>query len=386
MSQYDLLIAGSGFVGSIVARLAASHGKKVLLFERRAHTGGNMYDYRTEGILVQKYGPHVFHTYNAQVRKFLSGLWHWDEFTLKTRASIKDKLTPCPFNFKTVDDFYSAEDAETVKSHLQEYYGNVETVSIVEMLECDDTVVREYANFLFENDYRPYTAKQWGISPKEIDISVLKRVPVRLSYIDRYFDDPWQVLPQGGYTVFFDKLLESSDIEVHLNEDILTHLTLEENGGMFFDGAEISMPVLYTGPLDELFDCCLGKLPYRSVRFDFQTLPVNSYQETPCVVHPTADALTRVTEYTKLSLPERGGGYNHTVICREYPAEYGSEDGKEPYYPILTKHSQDIAERYKLLARKYQNLYLCGRLADFCYYNMDQAVAKSLDLYGILKL
>jgi UDP-galactopyranose mutase len=385
MPKYDLLIAGSGFVGSTVAYLAASHGKKVLLFEKRAHIGGNMYDYNLEGIFVHKYGPHVLHTCNAQVEKFLSDLWRWKEFTLKVRSSIKDRLTACPFNFKTIDDFYSAKDAETLKNRLRERYGNVETVPILEMLECDDSIIREYATFLFENDYKPYTAKQWGISPDEIDVSVLRRVPVRLSYIDRYFDDPWQVLPQGGYTAFFNKLLTSPNIEFRLNEDILTHLTLEENGRLLFDGFNVDMPVLYTGPLDELFGYCLGKLPYRSLRFDFQTLPTESYQETPCVVYPMADAFTRITEYTKLP-SQSVEGVRNTVICREYPLAYDSKDGKEPYYPILTKLSQDAAERYKILGKKYKNLYLCGRLADFRYYNMDQAVAKSLDLYESLTL
>jgi UDP-galactopyranose mutase len=313
----------------------------------------------------------------------LSGIGKWDEFILKSRSEIDGKLTPCPFNFKTIDDFYAKEESEILKERLKDYYKGFDKVSIVEMLECSDAIIRSYATFLFEKDYRPYTAKQWGIDPKDIDISILKRVPVRLSYVDCSIDDPWQALPRGGYTVLFAKLLGTPGIDIRLNADILPHLKFSADGKVFFDGEELDIPIVYTGPLDELFECRFGRLPYRSLLFDFETLPVESYQEAPCVVYPMAKGFTRVTEYTKLPY-QNGRGL--TVICKEYPVEYKFDNTQEAYYPVLIKESRGKSVQYKEFAKKYKNLYLCGRLADFIYFNMDEVVLKALTLFRKLPL
>lgn len=379
--KYDLIVAGCGFSGAVIAHLAAKRGDRVLLVEKRGHIAGNMYDYVDEaGILVQKYGPHSLHTNHARVRAFLSGLWEWEPFILRARAMIRGRATPSPFNLKTIDDYYAPDRAGQLKERLKAVYGDAKKTTIVELLESPDPVIREYAQFLFEEDYRPYTAKQWGIAPETLDVSVLKRVPVRLDYTDAYFDDDWQVLPKKSFTAFFERVLDLPGIELRLRTNILDHLSLDsESGTLSFDGQTAGVPVVYTGPLDELFGCCYGSLPYRSLRFEWKTLDMDSFQETPGVAHPKAEGFTRITEYTKQP-PQDGHG--RTTIAVEYPAPY--QPGGEAYYPILTEQSQQLAARYRALAKRFPHLYLCGRLADFKYYNMDEAVLRALELFEML--
>lgn len=377
--KYDIIIAGCGFAGATIAYLAARSGKRVLVVEKRGHIAGNMYDYVDDaGILVQKYGPHSLHTDREDVYEFLSSVGAWKEHILKARVMIDGQCTPSPFNFKTIDQYYPADKAGKLKDRLVEYYQGAKKVTIVEMLECRDPMIREYAEFLFEKDYRPYTAKQWGISPEELDISVLKRVPVRLDYTDGYFDDKYQLMPEKSFTAFFEKLLEDEKIEVRLHTDALKLLAFHENGVLEWEGECLDVPFVYTGPLDEMFGLKFGKLPYRSLWFDWQTHPVDSYQEASGVAYPMAEGYTRITEYKKLPVQDVPG---KTTIAVEYPAVYGSEKGKEPYYPVLTEESQNMYQKYQECARQVKNLYPCGRLAEFKYYNMDQVVARAMSVY-----
>jgi UDP-galactopyranose mutase len=380
--KYGVIIAGSGFAGSTAAYKAAERGLRVLMFEKRTHLAGNAYDYVADsGILVHKYGPHVINANEERVIKFLEDLWTWDRFILRGRSVIDGKQTPCPFNFKTIDDFYPKSEADALKERLKNHYGDSGKVTIVDMLECGDAAIKGYANFLFEKDYRPYTAKMWGIQPEGIDANVLKRVPVRLSYDDRCTDGAWQALPRGGFTAFWGKLLGSPNIDVEINSDILPHLEFTGDGKILFDGDVLDIPLIYTGPLDELFGCRYGRLPYRSLRIDFQTLPTPSFQETPIVVHPEAEGYTRITEYSKIT--SRVEVHEKTIISIEYPTRYDHEIN-EPYYPILTGDSGKTACRYRHLARKYPMLRLCGRLAGFRYLNIEEAISSALDIFDEL--
>lgn len=378
--KYDVIVAGCGFSGATIAHLAAEKGMRVLMLEKRPHIAGNMYDERNEaGILVQRYGPHSFHTNRKEIYDFITSIGEWEPYILRARAMIDGVATPSPFNFTTIDQFYPAQEAEELKARLLAACDGREKAPILELLESKDPVVREYAEFLFEKDYRPYTAKQWGIAPEELDISVLARVPVRLSYVDRYFDDTYQLMPVGGFTAFFERLLDHPEIEIRLHTDILEHLSLEqESGRMLFDGEALTIPVVYTGPLDELFSLSEGRLPYRSLSFDFQTLPQKSYQETSGVAHPMAEGFTRITEFTKLPYQEVG---EKTAIAVEYPERYGSERGREAYYPILTADSQRMYQTYREKAAAFPGLYLCGRLAEFQYYNMDDAIGRAIAVF-----
>ncbi len=375
--KYDVLVVGCGLSGAVCARQLAGLGKKVCILERRGHIGGNMYDYiQKDGILVHQYGPHTFHTDRSDLYEYVCRYSGWKKFRLTCGAVIHGKYTPVPFNSETIGIFYEAARADGIKQALEQAYPGRKTVGILELLRHPDRQIREYAQFLYENDYRPYTAKQWGIPPQEIDPSVLKRVPVRLDSRTGYFDDRYQVMPEKSYTAFFESLLNSPGIDVRLHTDARDLISLDSGcGQILFDGSVYEGCVIYTGPLDELFQMRYGALPYRSLRFEWVTRQVKSCQAAPVVAYPQAEGYTRITEYTKLPVQDAG---NRTVYAIEYPVPYQEGTHNEPYYPVLTAESKEQYQKYRKLADGYDNLYLCGRLADFQYYNMDQALEKAL--------
>lgn len=377
MIQYDAIVIGCGLSGAVIARKLAEKNQKVLIWDRRNHIGGNMYDYVNEdGILVHMYGPHTFHTNKKELFDFMCKYSEWDEYKLTCGAEIDGKYTPTPFNFQTVDDFFSKEKAEAIKDAIEKAYPNQTTATVLEMLNHEDDLIREYANFLFEKDYSLYTAKQWGISPSEIDPSVLKRVPLRFNYEIGYFDDEYQFMPKISYTNFFDNILNCENITVELGVDALDRVQLDENSGMIrVDGCVHDGVLVYTGAIDELFGCRYGKLPYRSLRFEWKTENKKSYQEAPVVAYPQANGYTRITEYTKLPLQNVG---EKTTYAVEYSLPYKVGEMNEPYYPVLTEESQKLYEKYKKDCERYCKLFLSGRLADFRYYNMDQALERAL--------
>lgn len=374
---YDFIIAGAGLSGSVFARIMAEQGHHVLILERRNHIAGNAYDEKNEaGILIHKYGPHIFHTNDEDVYQFVNRFSEWIPFKLKCEVEMCGKSTPSPFNFKTIDQFYEPEKASLIKQSLRLAYPDHVIVTVVELLNSDNTLIREYAQMLFDNDYSLYTAKQWGISPSQIDVSVLKRVPVRLDYESMYFTDKYECMPQCGYTEFVKNMITHPNITIRTNADALDMVTLNENS-LTFDGLNVNPDChfVYTGPIDRLFDYKFGELPYRSLRFDYQTLPKDSFQNAPVVAYPQVKDYTRITEYKKLPVQEIPG---KTTIAVEYPIQYNLKDGTEPYYPIPTETNSKIYQQYLSAAAKYSNLILCGRLAEYKYYNMDQAIASVL--------
>lgn len=376
--MYDAIVVGCGLSGATVARyLAEKLNRKVLLLERRNHIGGNMYDYReAHGILVHKYGPHTFHTKKRKLYEYVCQYAEWEKYILTCGAVIDGRYTPTPFNFQTVDDFFEAKQAEKIKDAIRREYAGQNSATILDMLNHQNCFIRQYATFLFEKDYSLYTAKQWGISPQEIDPSVLKRVPVRFSYDIGYFDDEYQFLPKISYTDFFVKLLKHPNIEICLNYDFLEHVDLQE-GTILFEKKRFNGMIIYTGAIDELFDCKYGRLPYRSLRFEWKTNDIKSFQEAPVVAYPQADGYTRITEYTKLPVQDVGEITGYAV---EYPLPYKRGVKMEPYYPVLTEESKQMYNIYKKEAQRFSNLHLCGRLADFKYYNMDEALENALGL------
>lgn len=380
MSNYDVIVVGSGFSGSIIAnRLAVEKNKKVLVVEKRDHIAGNMYDYvDNKGIRIQKYGPHTFHTNIEKSYEFLTKFCRLEKYKLKCEAVIDGISTPSPFNFKTIDQFYSTEDSEKLKKKLVDYYKN-DRATVLEMLECKDNDIKSYAEFLFEKDYSLYTAKQWGKKPEEIDPSILKRVPVVFNYRDTYFNDKYEGIPEEGFTKVFEKMLDHENITVKLNTDALKNIKIDDvNGNVSYLGEII--PIIYTGPIDQLFNYKYGKLPYRSLEFEYKYYNKKSFQNVAIVAHPADVPYTRITEYTKLPYQEVG---ENTVIAIEYPFEYDKDSvkGNEPYYPVLTEESQNQYKEYLKYSGKFKNLTLCGRLADFKYYNMDQVIERALNVY-----
>ncbi len=375
----DVIIVGCGLTGSVIARELAEQGKKVEIWERRNHIGGNMYDYKDEyGILVQKYGPHAFHTNNRAVVDYITRFDKWQDFHLACRAEIDGVETPSPFNFQTMDDFYSEVDVRVLKEHIKAEFGNRETATVTEVLNCSDPLVSSYARFLFDKDYSLYTAKQWGISPAEIDPSVLARVPLRFSYTDGYFEDEYQLMPAISYTNFFEKLLGHPNISVKLGIEALEHLKVKEDdyATLFLDDERLDIPVVYTGALDELFGCVEGRLPYRSLRFEWKHEDRDNFQTAAVVAYPQTEGYTRITEYKKLPPQDVSG----TTYAVEYPLPYFSGEVNEPYYPVPTEESKKQYAKYCDMAGKIKNLIPCGRLADFKYYNMDQALERALEV------
>lgn len=370
----DCLVVGCGLCGAVIARHLAEQGKRVTIWERREHIGGNMYDYIDEhGFLVQKYGPHTFHTKKKDLYDYICRFEQWQGYKLTCGAVWDGKYTPTPFNFTTIDTFYPAKQAASLRKKLRSAFAGREFATVVEVLEHPDPDIRAYAEYLFQNDYAPYTAKQWGVSPGEIDPSVLKRVPLRFSYDEGYFDDPYQVMPVHSFTRFFENLLDHPNIEVKLGVEALEHLKVRD-GKLLLGGRETYFPVVYTGALDELFGCVYGRLPYRSLRFEWKHTERDSVQPAPVVAYPQEAGYTRITEYKKLPVQD-GPGSSYAV---EYPLPYRDGEALEPYYPVLTSQSQKQYDKYKALADQLPNLLCCGRLADFKYYNMDQALEKAL--------
>lgn len=373
-SKYDIVVVGCGLTGGVIARRLAEAGKHVLILERREHIGGNMYDYTDErGLLVQKYGPHAFHTTKKELYDYMCRFEEWNEYKLTCGAFIDGKCTPTPFNFQTIDDFYSPNEAEELKAHIRAAFGDRLTATVIEVMSHSDPLISGYAKFLFEKDYSLYTAKQWGISPSEIDVSVLERVPLRFSYDVGYFDDEFQVMPKHSFTRFFYNLLDHENITVELGVNALEHIKIV-GSEIKINGMTTQIPVVYSGALDELFEYKFGELPYRSLRFEWKYANSDSIQDMPTVAYPQAESFTRITEFKKLPVQKvRGSSY-----AVEYPLKYNHLENTEPYYPVLTEDSRKQYAKYRDLADTIKGLYCCGRLGDFKYYNMDQALEMAL--------
>jgi len=376
----DCIIVGTGFCGSVIARKLAEQNKKVLILERRNHIAGNMYDeIDSNGILVQRYGPHIFHTNHSEVFEFITKYDTWIDYHLNCAVDLDGIISPSPFNFKTIDLLYTEKEAKILKDQLGVYYYGRETVTILDLLNCNDETIKRYAEKLFEMDYRPYTAKQWGIPPEEIDSSVLKRVPVRLNYTNGYFDDAYQVLPQNGYSYFFKNLLKHKNIEVLINTDALNFIKIdEEKKEILFEDKPINILVVYTGAIDGLLGYKYGELPYRSLVFDYRTKNIESFQKVPIVAYPKADGYTRITEYKKLP-PQTIPGL--TTVAYEYPLPANKSENNEPYYPIITDTNLSLYNKYLFDLNNIPNLFLCGRLADYKYYNMDAAIMRAFEVF-----
>lgn len=375
----DYIIVGSGFAGATIARMLAEAEKKVLIIEKRNHIAGNMYDELNEnGILIQKYGPHIFHTNDEEVAQFVKKYHKWNPFNLKCSVYMENKFTPSPFNFKTIDDYYSINKASEIKEALLTEYGTKKLVTIVEMLNSKNEIISEYAKFLYQKDYSLYTAKQWGISPNDVDINVLKRVPVLLSYEEGYFSDKYQMMPEGGFTAFFHKLIDHENIQVELQTDF-KNLFKIINNRIIYNGCIINIPIIYTGALDNLFDYKYEVLPYRTLNFKYETFLMDSYQDAPVVAYPEVSDYTRITEFKKMSLQIKE---NITTIAKEYPSQYVVNKlvKSEPYYPIVNEENKKQYMLYKNEANKINNLYLCGRLAEYQYFNMDQVIKNAIQL------
>ncbi|MEO6092908.1 MAG: UDP-galactopyranose mutase [Novosphingobium sp.] len=355
---YDVMVVGAGFAGSVMAeRLATQLNKRVLVVDRRPHIGGNAYDRHDEaGLLIHQYGPHIFHTNSAEIFDYLSQFTAWRPYEHRVLAKVDDMLVPIPINRTTINALYKLElttDAEA-ESFLA---SRAEPVATIETSE--DVVISAVGRELYEKFFRGYTRKQWGLDPSQLDKSVTSRVPTRTNTDDRYFGDRFQAMPAEGYTRMFERMLDHPNIDLLLGVDYA-----EVRSAYAHDH------LVFTGPIDEYFDYRFGKLPYRSLRFEHETLEQEWSQPVAVVNYPDPEVpYTRITEYKHLT----GQQHPRTSITREYPQADG-----DPYYPIPREENQALFKRYETLARNEPGTTFVGRLATYRYYNMDQIVGQAL--------
>jgi len=356
--KYDYLIVGAGFAGSVMAeRLASQLNKKVLVVEKRNHLAGNAYDeYDEHGILVHRYGPHIFHTNSKEVFDYLSQFTDWIPYEHRVLAKIGNELYPIPINRLTINKLYNLN--LSTDDEVKDYFESVRDKRFP-ILNSEDIIVNQVGKDLFDKFFKHYTKKQWNLEPKELSPSVCGRIPVRTNDDCRYFTDKYQIMPKDGYTKMFEKILNHKNIEVILNTDYKSILDK-----IRFD------KMIYTGPIDYFFDYKFGKLPYRSIRFEFKNYENILMQESAVYnfVEPNIDH-TRVTEYKHLTAQQS----DSTTICYEH-----SEKSGDPYYPVPTIDSRNQYLLYKRESEKLKNVIFCGRLAEYQYYNMDQVVANNL--------
>lgn len=377
--MYDSIVIGCGFAGAVMARqLAEKKGQKVLVIDERNHVGGNCYDYKDDyGITVHQYGPHIFHTNSKKVYEYLSRFTEWYEYSHEVVGNVYGKELPIPFNLHALELVYG-DRAEHLKALLLEKYGEGARVPILELMNQDNEELKEIATYVYENVFLKYTMKQWGKSPKEIDPAVSGRVPVLLSYDDRYFQDKYQGLPLEGFTPVFEKMLDYTGIDVRLGCSAKEVLELfPEENKVLFEGEEFSGNIIFTGALDELFDCKFGRLPYRSLRFDFERYEKPFYQSHGVVNYTVTEDFTRITEFKYLSGQL---DLENTTIIKEYPMPYSGEAGEIPYYAINNPENQALYEKYEELVKKLSNFHVIGRLAEYKYYNIDAIVERALDM------
>jgi UDP-galactopyranose mutase len=364
----DWLIVGAGFSGCILAeRLASQLNQKVLLMDRRDHWGGNAYDfYDAHGVLVHQYGPHIFHTNSKKVWDYLSQFTEWRLYSHHVLGVIEGKKVPLPFNLNSMRALFPEKYADCLERALLQTYSYGARVPILKLMESDNGELRFLSKYVYDNVFSGYTIKQWEYSPEELDRSVTGRVPISVSRDDRYFQDTYQAMPAQGYTAMFRRMLAHRNIRVLLNTDYRD-----------VAGEVKYRRMVFTGPVDSFFDYMHGPLPYRSLRFEFRTMDQEWFQEVGTVNYPNEHDFTRITEQKRLT----GQTGPKTTITVEFPQRH--EPGvNEPYYPIPREENRTAHERYLAEVRRFNGEVLfAGRLADYKYYNMDQAAAHALKLF-----
>jgi UDP-galactopyranose mutase len=358
--MFDYLVVGAGFAGSTIAeRLAAHAGKTVLICDKRPHIGGNAYDHYDEaGLLVHKYGPHIFHTNSRDVYGYLSRFTGWRTYQHRVLASVDGQLLPIPINLDTVNRMYGTN---YTSFQLDDFFKSV-AEPVAQVRTSEDVIVSKVGRELYEKFFRNYTRKQWGLDPSELDAAVTARVPVRTNRDDRYFNDTYQVMPLHGYTRMFERMLTHPNIKILLNA-----------GYREVEGTIPHAEVIFTGPVDEFFDYRFGRLPYRSLDFKFETQNIPVAQQGPVINHPNENAYTRVTEFKYLT----GQEHPRTTVVYEYAKAEG-----DPYYPIPRPENAVLYRKYQDLADATPGVHFLGRLGTYKYYNMDQVVGQALTLYS----
>ncbi|MBE7366478.1 UDP-galactopyranose mutase [Ramlibacter pallidus] len=360
---FDYLIVGAGFAGSVLAeRLANVLGQRVLIVDKRPHIGGNAYDrYDDAGVLVHPYGPHIFHTNSEDIFEYLSTFTQWRPYQHRVLASVDGQMVPMPINLDTINKLYGLN---LTSFEVEKFFESVAEKKD-EVKTSEDVVVSKVGRELYNKFFRGYTRKQWGLDPSELDASVTARVPTRTNRDDRYFADKFQAMPLHGYTRMFERMLAHPNIKVMLNTD-------------YREIADV-LPwkhMVYTGPVDEFFDCKYGKLPYRSLRFEHVNMPRERFQPVGTVNYPNDYGYTRISEFKHIT----GQEHPTTSVVYEYPCAEG-----DPYYPVPRPENAELYRKYEAEAEATPNVTFVGRLATYRYYNMDQVVGQALAAFRKLQ-
>lgn len=380
-----IVIVGTGFSGAVIARkIAEELDRSVIVIEKRAHIAGNMYDEVDEhGILVQRYGPHVVVTNRWSVIDYLSQYSELFKHTVKELSFIDGNYVRLPFNFESVQQLIGGQKAEILIAKLRRKYRGRDRVPVLELANNTDVDISGFGNLLFEKAYRTYCAKQWDIPVETLDKTIMDRVPMAMSYDERYMDKDFQYLPKSGFTALFRNMLNHPNISFSLNDDALTHITLDEpNKNILFDGEQLDL-LVYTGAVDELFALKYGELPYRSLNIQYQWFDKEQVYPEKIISFPQAAGYTRKTEYKFMMYDNFAA--KGSVIATEYPTAYVKGGTLAPFYPVITDENKSRYELYRKEAESYGNIFLSGRLADFRYYNMDDCILHAFEVFDEIK-
>jgi UDP-galactopyranose mutase len=356
--KIDYIIVGAGLAGLTCAnRLAQDKDNRILIVEKRSHIGGNVYDsYNADHILIQNYGPHIFHTNDQRVFDYLSQFTAWRLYQHRVLTYVDGRLIPMPITLETINSLYNMNLSQF---EMADFIAS-QKLDLKEIRTSEDVALSKAGRDIYEKFFKNYTTKQWGVDPSELDTAVISRIPFRFNRDTRYFTDKYQGLPARGFTKMCEAMVDTPNIKILLNTD---YREITE--------AVSCDKMIYTGPLDDYFDGCFGKLRYRSLRFELETHDTPSFQEAPVINYPNDYDFTRITEFKKLT----GQQHAKTTTMKEFPC-----DGDEPYYPFPTAQWQEKAALYKEKAAREKNTFFLGRLAEYKYYNMDAVVAKALAL------
>ncbi|MDD3321896.1 MAG: UDP-galactopyranose mutase [Paludibacter sp.] len=360
LDKYDYLIVGSGLFGSVFAHQVISQGKTCLVIEKRPQVGGNVYCEKIEGINVQTYGAHIFHTFDIEVWNYVNQFVRFNRYTNSPLASYEDELYNLPFNMNTFHQLWNVKTPEEARQKIDKQRNKY---SQIQPLNLEEQALQLVGEDIYEKLIKGYTEKQWGCSAKEIPSFIIKRIPLRFTYDNNYFNDPFQGIPIGGYNILVNRLLERA--EILLNTDFLDNKNYFENK---------ATAVVYSGMLDAYFDYCFGNLEYRSLRFETTVLDTDNFQGNAVVNYTKADVpYTRIIEHKHFEF----GTQEKTVVTKEFPLEWNKN--LEAYYPFNNKKNEQLADKYRELAQQQKNVIFGGRLANYKYYDMDRVVRLALD-------
>ena len=363
MKPYDDLIVGAGLFGAVFAREAADRGHRVLVVEKRPHIGGNVYTERVDGIDIHRYGAHIFHTSDREVWTYVNRFAAFEPYIHTVVANYHGEIYPMPFNMYTFSRLWgisTPEEARAIIEAQRQVLGGKEPENL------EEQGISLVGTDIFEKLVKGYTEKQWGRPCSELPSFIIRRLPVRFRYDNNYFQDLWQGIPEEGYTALIEHLLDG--IEIRLNTDFLKDRT---------ELSSLAETIVYTGPVDQYFDCCYGSLEYRTVRFENEWLDTPNYQGIPVMNYTDAETpFTRIIEHKHFRRASRDSG-SRTIITREYAKAY--EEGDEPFYPVNDDKNNALFKKYEERMKQEEHVIFGGRLGRYCYYDMDKVIRQALN-------